>query len=217
MRRNFVRTKAPPLPGLTCWNSTIFQILPSISMWLPLRNWLVETVIGSDSSDRAGTRSVVAGGGLRDQRRGGAAAEDAAGEARGEDAEVGGDGVLAGDVALGAAAGADLVDRLGDLLGGAEDQAAGGFGAQLGLREAFGRDEAGQDHADVDAVRRLLEREGVGPADQRELARRVGARAGAADAARGAGVVDEEVEAVVVLFDVGADLGRRVVLGEVCG
>src|ERR1700735_1570718 len=53
MRRNFVRTKAPPLPGLTCWNSTIFQIFPSISMWLPLRNWLVETVIESDSSDRA--------------------------------------------------------------------------------------------------------------------------------------------------------------------
>src|ERR1700742_1085428 len=124
MRRSFVRTKAPPLPGLTCWNSTIFQIFPSISMWLPLRNWLVETVIGSDFSDGRGA-SVVAGGGLRDQGRGGAAGEAPGGEARGEDAEVGGDGVLAGDVALGAAAGADLVDRLGDLLGGAEDQAAG--------------------------------------------------------------------------------------------
>src|ERR1700754_774688 len=45
MRRSFVRTKAPPLPGLTCWNSTIFQTLPSISIWDPLRNWFVLTDI----------------------------------------------------------------------------------------------------------------------------------------------------------------------------
>ena len=40
-RFSFVRTKAPPLPGLTCWNSTIFQTWPSISMWVPFLNWLV--------------------------------------------------------------------------------------------------------------------------------------------------------------------------------
>ena len=37
-RRSLVRTKAPPLPGLTCWNSTILKIVPSTSMWFPLRN-----------------------------------------------------------------------------------------------------------------------------------------------------------------------------------
>src|SRR6201994_5199290 len=51
MRRSFVRTKAPPLPGLTCWNSTIFQTLPSISIWLPLRNWFVLTDMAGDFSD----------------------------------------------------------------------------------------------------------------------------------------------------------------------
>ena len=40
-RLSFVRTKAPPLPGLTCWNSTTLKIVPSTSMWVPLRNWLV--------------------------------------------------------------------------------------------------------------------------------------------------------------------------------
>src|SRR3954451_14865315 len=41
-RRSFVRTNAPPLPGLTCWNSTILKTVPSTSMWLPFLNWLVE-------------------------------------------------------------------------------------------------------------------------------------------------------------------------------
>src|SRR6476659_7336792 len=40
---NFVRTNAPPLPGLTCWNSTIRHVWPSNSMCIQLRNWLVET------------------------------------------------------------------------------------------------------------------------------------------------------------------------------
>src|SRR3954471_16202695 len=40
-RRSFVRTNAPPLPGLTCWNSTILKTVPSTSMWLPFLNWLV--------------------------------------------------------------------------------------------------------------------------------------------------------------------------------
>jgi hypothetical protein len=41
-RRSFVRTNAPPLPGLTCWNSTTLKTVPSTSMWLPFLSWLVE-------------------------------------------------------------------------------------------------------------------------------------------------------------------------------
>ncbi len=33
-----VRTKAEPLPGLTCWNSMISKGSPSISIFRPLRN-----------------------------------------------------------------------------------------------------------------------------------------------------------------------------------
>ena len=40
---SLVRTNAPPLPGLTCWNSTMRHVWPSSSMCMPLRNWLVET------------------------------------------------------------------------------------------------------------------------------------------------------------------------------
>src|SRR2546423_1619702 len=32
---------APPLPGLTCWNSRILKTVPSTSMWFPFLNWLV--------------------------------------------------------------------------------------------------------------------------------------------------------------------------------
>src|SRR3954470_13476690 len=41
-RRSFVRTNAPPLPGLTCWNSRTLKTVPSTSMWLPFLSWLVE-------------------------------------------------------------------------------------------------------------------------------------------------------------------------------
>src|SRR5689334_15998760 len=41
---SFVRTKAPPLPGLTCWNSTMRQMTPSTSTCMPFLNWLVEIV-----------------------------------------------------------------------------------------------------------------------------------------------------------------------------
>src|SRR3954454_6082182 len=50
-RRSFVRTNAPPLPGLTCWNSRILKIVPSTSMWLPFLNWLVE--ITTEKASRA--------------------------------------------------------------------------------------------------------------------------------------------------------------------
>src|SRR5918999_1771290 len=40
---SFVRTNAPPLPGFTCWNSTMRQAAPSSWMCMPFLNWLVET------------------------------------------------------------------------------------------------------------------------------------------------------------------------------
>src|SRR4051794_63178 len=40
----FVRTNAPPLPGLTCWNSTIRQTPPSIPICMPFLNWFVLTI-----------------------------------------------------------------------------------------------------------------------------------------------------------------------------
>ena len=41
VRLSFVRTNAPPLPGLTCWKSTILKTVPSTSMCVPFLNWLV--------------------------------------------------------------------------------------------------------------------------------------------------------------------------------
>src|SRR5918911_3758184 len=55
---SFVRTNAPPLPGLTCWNSTIRQTSRSSSMCIPFLNWFVETV----SATAADVRSSAAGG-----------------------------------------------------------------------------------------------------------------------------------------------------------
>src|SRR3954451_15848241 len=52
VRLSLVRTKAGPLPGLTCWNSTILKIVPSTSMWVPFLNWLVE-IIGWKGRHRA--------------------------------------------------------------------------------------------------------------------------------------------------------------------
>src|SRR3954452_7083306 len=40
-RLSLVRTNAPPLPGFTCWNSTILKTVPSTSTWVPFLNWLV--------------------------------------------------------------------------------------------------------------------------------------------------------------------------------
>src|SRR5215470_10250337 len=41
---SFVRTKAPPLPGLTCWNSTTLQSAPSMLSVMPfLRSFVVAT------------------------------------------------------------------------------------------------------------------------------------------------------------------------------
>src|SRR4051794_41170631 len=41
---SLVRTNAPPLPGLTCWNSTTFQSWPSMLSTTPLRMSAVEAM-----------------------------------------------------------------------------------------------------------------------------------------------------------------------------
>src|SRR5437660_816016 len=53
---SFVRTNAPPLPGFTCWNSTIRHVCPSSSMCMPFRNWFVETT----SATARGYRKALA-------------------------------------------------------------------------------------------------------------------------------------------------------------
>src|SRR5829696_7120431 len=54
-RLSLVRTNAPPLPGFTCWNSTILKTVPSTSMWAPFLNWLV--LIICDRKARACART----------------------------------------------------------------------------------------------------------------------------------------------------------------
>src|SRR6476646_10503804 len=56
-----VRTNAPPLPGLTCWNSTMRQVWPSSSMCMPLRNWLVETTSAMGAECSHGQTARVPG------------------------------------------------------------------------------------------------------------------------------------------------------------
>src|SRR5215210_6495211 len=41
---SLVRTNAPPLPGFTCWKSTMRHTPPSIPMCIPFLNWFVLTV-----------------------------------------------------------------------------------------------------------------------------------------------------------------------------
>src|SRR5215211_4822911 len=55
----FVRTNAPPLPGFTCWNSTIRQTPPSSSMCMPFLNSFVLTV--SATAAKARWSAAVAG------------------------------------------------------------------------------------------------------------------------------------------------------------
>src|SRR5437867_4554603 len=42
--RSLVRTKAPPLPGFTCWNSITWNRVPSSSSVMPFLRSLVETL-----------------------------------------------------------------------------------------------------------------------------------------------------------------------------
>src|SRR3954451_18275092 len=55
---SFVRTNAPPFPGLTCWNSTMRQNEPSSSMCMPFLNWLVLTVSATRADYWQGTGSA---------------------------------------------------------------------------------------------------------------------------------------------------------------
>src|SRR6478672_2218491 len=65
-RRSFVRTNAPPLPGLTCWNSRTLKTVPSTSMWLPFLSWLVliDTLTPYDERGQHDERGAEAGGRL---------------------------------------------------------------------------------------------------------------------------------------------------------
>src|SRR3954454_10467563 len=71
-RLSFERTNAPPLPGLTCWNSRILKTVPSISMWLPFLNWLVEITMvsqkwrGDSESSRGGSPEALSRSALLD-------------------------------------------------------------------------------------------------------------------------------------------------------
>src|SRR4051794_8998532 len=46
---SLVRTKAPPLPGLTCWNSTTFHRTPSRSRVMPFFRSFVVAICASSS------------------------------------------------------------------------------------------------------------------------------------------------------------------------
>src|SRR3712207_2644784 len=48
--RSFVRTKAPPLPGFTCWNSTTWNSVPSRSSVIPFLKSFVETLTPASRS-----------------------------------------------------------------------------------------------------------------------------------------------------------------------
>src|SRR3954451_5399234 len=72
---SFVRTNAPPLPGFTCWNSTIRHVCPSSSMCIPLRNWFVEMTSAIASTDQvAWDVQELTGGHELGHRRGSLAA-----------------------------------------------------------------------------------------------------------------------------------------------
>ena len=63
---SLVRTKAGPLPGLTCWNSTTVQSWPpsSLSTRPFLRSFVVATVAESPGLQRGGYRGAVAAAGV---------------------------------------------------------------------------------------------------------------------------------------------------------
>src|SRR6266700_669530 len=60
---SLVRTKAPPLPGLTCWNSTTFIRLPSMFSVIPFFRSLVVGMLASCANHRAGAPGRAPGGG----------------------------------------------------------------------------------------------------------------------------------------------------------
>src|SRR5918998_5632390 len=56
-----VLTKAPPLPGLTCWKYRIVKRLPSTLIAVPFLNWLVDIMLGSSPSRRLIFAGVLRG------------------------------------------------------------------------------------------------------------------------------------------------------------
>src|SRR3954454_13191097 len=72
---SLVRTKAPPLPGLTCWNSTTARSWPSIFSTVPFfRSLVVATIaascpVGLCGPRRRGARAADRGRSYRASRR----------------------------------------------------------------------------------------------------------------------------------------------------
>src|SRR3954454_19204516 len=67
-RRSLVRTKAAPLPGLTCWKSMSLKTVPSTSTCMPFLNWLVLTTARQGESGPTRRRSAGARHLLRSRR-----------------------------------------------------------------------------------------------------------------------------------------------------
>src|SRR5215831_19423211 len=68
---SLVRTNAPPLPGLTCWNSTTFQSWPSMLRVMPFfRSFVVATVAVSPACGAGPLHPATGrpGGRLKDQQ-----------------------------------------------------------------------------------------------------------------------------------------------------
>ena len=65
---SLVRTNAPPLPGLTCWNSTTDQSWPSSLSTMPfLRSFVVATEKSSCSLAEVYARTALDGGARRNR------------------------------------------------------------------------------------------------------------------------------------------------------
>src|SRR5882724_4342059 len=67
---SLVRTNAPPLPGLTCWNSTTLQSPPSMSSVMPfLRSFVVATAGLLEDQQVPGRRREDVGSAWPDHER----------------------------------------------------------------------------------------------------------------------------------------------------
>src|SRR5215212_3412422 len=61
MLRRRVLTKAPPLPGFTCWKYRIVNRFPSTRMAEPFLNWLVDIMLESSPSRRPIFATILRG------------------------------------------------------------------------------------------------------------------------------------------------------------
>src|SRR4051812_25335476 len=85
-----VRTNAPPLPGLTCWNSTTAQRAPSRLSTRPFFRSLVEAMscLGVESVKRGGDRASLPAGHVNRRIGSGTSRDVPQGQAVAVDAEA---------------------------------------------------------------------------------------------------------------------------------